>query len=515
MNRQQTPFVRKIIYLAIIAGLLYPLTLLGKPSTADATGRFKSKGGMLAQLRDENHLGQANLGEIDPSSEAIKLATLGMRGVAVNVLWTKVNHYRKVEDWTSMSATLEQIKKLQPNFIAAWRFQGWNLAYNISVEFDDYRDRYYWVIRGINFLKEGTEYNEREPILLWDMGHFISQKIGRSDEHRLFRKMFVADDDFHGNRPYGERDNWLVGRGKFLETEQAIADGKKMKGQSPLIYFSNAPLCLIYYAIALEEEGQFNEATRNAWDQAAKSWQAYGQRELPDAEGKPYRMAEMENHAAKWGEIRKQLSDLVGDDVEAQLVAQLREALPAEAKEALDTRPEDRSIQQHQKALMAAQQLVVTSQNLAKAAPPEKRSAAQKLADEADQKLALVQYIDTSRNIVNYLYWLARCQAERTDTALAAHQALFEADKAYRDVEFELAVELYEKSFQSWRKLLDEYRPLMADSALGEDLVRSIKRYERCLKELKQDFPQPFILQDVRDEHEMVEPGTQAPKPAG
>ena len=323
MNRRQ-PFIRKIVYLALIAGLLFPLTLLSKPSTADATGRFKSTGGVLAQMRDKYHLGQANLGEIDPSSEAIKLATLGMRGVAVNVLWTKLNHYRKVEDWTSTSATLEQIKKLQPNFIAAWRYQAWNLAYNFSVEFDDYRDRYYWVIRGINFLKEGTEYNDREPILLWDMGHFISQKIGPSDEKRLFRKMFVADDDFHGNRPYGERDNWLVGRGKFLEAEQAVADGKKMKGQSPLIYLSNAPLCLIYYAMALEDEGQFNEVTRNAWDQSAQSWQAYGEREIPGADGLPYRMSEMELHATKYAELRRKIEELAGPNAETNIIERKR-----------------------------------------------------------------------------------------------------------------------------------------------------------------------------------------------
>ncbi len=97
------------------------------------------------------------LGEIDPTSETIKLATLGMRGVAVQLLWNSAHQYQKEEDWTSLSAVLEQIIRLQPNFFSVWDFQAHNLSYNISVEFDDYRDRFYWVMKGIEFFKDGAQ----------------------------------------------------------------------------------------------------------------------------------------------------------------------------------------------------------------------------------------------------------------------------------------------------------------------------------------------------------------------
>ena len=166
---QRARFIRKIVYVCVIAALLLPLSWLSQPETSD------SKGGLLAQMRKDNQLGQASLGEIDPASETIKLATLGMRGVAANILWEKANYYKKVEDWSSYSAALEQITKLQPNFVSVWIFQGWNLSYNISVEFDDYRDRYFWVIKGIDFLKEGTAYNKDEPRLMSTIGHTIAQ----------------------------------------------------------------------------------------------------------------------------------------------------------------------------------------------------------------------------------------------------------------------------------------------------------------------------------------------------
>jgi len=116
-----------------IAALLLPLSALSQPADS------RSAGGKLAQLRKEYQLSQANLGEIDPSSETMRLATLGLKPAAVTLLWDRANHYKKVEDWTNLSATLEQMTKLQPNFYSVWDFQAHNRSYNISDEFDDYR----------------------------------------------------------------------------------------------------------------------------------------------------------------------------------------------------------------------------------------------------------------------------------------------------------------------------------------------------------------------------------------
>ena len=63
MNERRT-FVRKIVYVLIMVVLLFPLYALS---------------GKLSVLREDNKLSQADLGEIDPNSEALKLATLGLR----------------------------------------------------------------------------------------------------------------------------------------------------------------------------------------------------------------------------------------------------------------------------------------------------------------------------------------------------------------------------------------------------------------------------------------------------
>ena len=155
---ERTSFYRKIGYGIAIVVLCFSDRLAQRAGNHHAARAAGSP-----NCATEYGLSQVNFGEVDPASETIKLATLGLRGVAVNLLWEKANYYKKVEDWTNLTATLEQLAKLQPNFITFWKFQAWNLTYNVSVEFDDYNDRYYYVRRGIEFLKEGEQYNIDNP----------------------------------------------------------------------------------------------------------------------------------------------------------------------------------------------------------------------------------------------------------------------------------------------------------------------------------------------------------------
>ena len=96
---QNASFIRKIIYGCGIIVLLFPLFLLGQPATTSPDGSRDgssgSAGGKLAQLRSEYGLSQAELGQIDPASETMKMATLGLRAFAANILWTKANYVQE------------------------------------------------------------------------------------------------------------------------------------------------------------------------------------------------------------------------------------------------------------------------------------------------------------------------------------------------------------------------------------------------------------------------------------
>ena len=98
----RSSFVRKIIYLVVIAFLLVPLFWLSQPATRGVEEAQGSPGGQLARLRDQFGLSETQLGDVDPTSETIKLATLGMRGVATVFLWEKANTFKMKKDWTSL-----------------------------------------------------------------------------------------------------------------------------------------------------------------------------------------------------------------------------------------------------------------------------------------------------------------------------------------------------------------------------------------------------------------------------
>ena len=134
--------INRIIYVVLILLCIYPLYMLGQPSTLKKTdgGEEVTPGGKLSQIRMEKGLAEVNLGEIDPTSSTIKLATLGLRGVAVAILWHQSQEFEKRLDWNNVIATSNQIIRLEPHFISVWEFLGWRLSYNASAEFDDYRE---------------------------------------------------------------------------------------------------------------------------------------------------------------------------------------------------------------------------------------------------------------------------------------------------------------------------------------------------------------------------------------
>ena len=78
---------RTIIYILAMVALLFPLFYLGKPPTKGS--------GKIAELRSRYSIGQADLGKLDPASESMKLATLGMRGIAASILWMQADHYKE------------------------------------------------------------------------------------------------------------------------------------------------------------------------------------------------------------------------------------------------------------------------------------------------------------------------------------------------------------------------------------------------------------------------------------
>lgn len=486
-------FIRKIVYACAIAALLLPLSWLSQPETTE------TKGGVLAQMRSEHQLSQAQLGEIDPASETIKLATLGMRGVAANILWTKANEYKKTEDWVGYSASLEQIAKLQPNVVSVWIFLGWNLTHNVSVEFDDYHDRYYWVIKGINYRQDGTKYNRDSPRLLSDIGWTIAQKIGRADEHLQFRRLFREDDDFNGSRPLAQRDNWLVGREWLLMAEQAAARGVAVRGERPVLFYSHPVMCLVNYAEDLEEEGTFGEVAKNAWKKAADAWTELSNRDLPTLSNVAVRLGDKEPFDEKSRVAQAELAKLTPPGLREKIEQEKLATLTDVEREARET-PDDRRSKEHKDAIYATvEKMQIPHLEIADRITGENHAAALRAAEEATYADLMSKLIDIERDIVYYNYWLLRCQIEPNDDTLEARKLIYEGDQAFNAAQLVKSRDLYVQGLSRWRQVLDAHPALLNDSSMTDPLMDSIKRYRSVLHQLDERFPQPFVLQDVID----------------
>lgn len=500
-------FYRKVAYAAAIILLLIPILWLGAPSSRGGKGAPDEPGGKLSQLRSEAKLGQADLGAIDPASETIRMATLGLRGMAVTMLWSKANEYKKTEDWTAFQATLDQLARLQPYFVKVWQYQAWNLSYNVSVELDNVRDRFYYVKQGIQYLKDGIVYLRDNPSLLDDLGWFCGNKVGRADEHEQYRRLFKLDDDLHpDSRLPEDRDNWLVSKEWYEQAISAVDDRKQPLGtKNPTTFFDSTARSQMSYAEAIEEEGVFRDRARQAWKLGSELWKAYGSREMRSTQGFLIRLVDLQKWEERSKELQTELEALVPGTVErmrAEAVANLTPQQLALLK-GLPAEPSEEDYKLYEEASETAN--ITPDKIAARIAKdePEKASRARRIAKEIDDAQQRINSISTNRDVSNYDYWDARGEVEQTADALNARLFAHEARRAFRDeADPTTAKELYEKSFDLWANVLRSSPALGPESVMGSEVMDIIEEYNSVLEQLDlsladKDVSDRFALWDV------------------
>jgi hypothetical protein len=107
--------------------------------------------------------------------------------------------------------------------------------------------------------------------------------------------------------------------------------------------------------------------------------------------------------------------------------------------------------------------------------------------------------IDRYRDIVNFDFWKACCEAEVTEPALKARESTWRADTEFAAARLQSARQAYEESFAAWREVLDASKVLREDPLTADDIVEVVGRYRQLLEQLDEPFPSPFVLQDMVD----------------
>src|SRR6476661_1304565 len=137
----------------------------------------------LNRQRAEPELGLTRgvgLGSNAPPVLAFTTVALGgFRGLIANALWIRANDLQQDGKYFEMVQLADWITKLQPDIVTVWVHQAWNMAYNITVKFPDHQDRWIWVKRAIELLRDqAIKYNPKEPLLYRELGWIFQHKMG-------------------------------------------------------------------------------------------------------------------------------------------------------------------------------------------------------------------------------------------------------------------------------------------------------------------------------------------------
>ena len=437
---------RKLMYLGGIILLLIPIIWLGgppEPASVNPTGGTRSEGspgGTLAQKRVEYGLGESDLGNVDPASSTMNLLLLGFRGIATSMLWMDAQKQQREKDWAGLRATTESIILLQPHFLKVWHFQGWNLAYNVSAEWDGVADRYYWVKEGIKFFQKGRDRNARYAELYWYVGDTTGKKIGRADESKQYRRYFMHDPDetrFGGGpdqavNPHGV-DNYVEASTQFQLANDTIDEKYHIEQHIMSGYLFRAyPIRALFdYATALQRDGKFGEVCQNVWSEAFRDWTTrYGRMEF--------------------------IVDVGSDQVKIHL------EVPADEL----------------KKMLAAE-----------------------VANQVPDQLRPSNWVERYQNTANYRYWRTRSLIESEKEMAEAHREIYEAEQALDRADEATARRLYLSGMTKFEKKLNEYPELKDEDETVEEGLLAVMGWQLALELADEDIPENFPLKEMWESH--------------
>src|SRR5438552_5252102 len=149
--------------------------------------------------RDREQLGLTRIEPLENAPPVLAFTTValgGFRGLISNALWMRASDLQDEDKFFEMAQLADWITKLEPHFVQVWLVQGWNMAYNISVKFKDFSDRWRWVERGIELLRdEGLRYNPNEILIYRELAWFFQHKMGANlDDANMYYKRQWAEE---------------------------------------------------------------------------------------------------------------------------------------------------------------------------------------------------------------------------------------------------------------------------------------------------------------------------------
>src|SRR4051812_36611975 len=89
----------------------------------------------------QHDLTETNLGKVELGGSISRFVLSSFRGPLVCGLWWDALAQQEKHNFAQLELLIKALTKLQPHFKGPWKYQGWNLAFNVSVEFDRAQDK--------------------------------------------------------------------------------------------------------------------------------------------------------------------------------------------------------------------------------------------------------------------------------------------------------------------------------------------------------------------------------------
>src|SRR5436190_19212233 len=175
---------------------------LYKPALVAAIIPLLALSGMMQRRLNDDRIGMGitrgePLGNTAPPVLVFTTVALGgFRGLIANALWIRASDLQEEDKYFEMVQLADWITKLQPHFTTVWVHQAWNMAYNISIKFNDMNDRWLWVLRGIELLRDrGLRFNPKEPLIYRELAWFFQHKLGQNldDGHEYYKHIWAEE----------------------------------------------------------------------------------------------------------------------------------------------------------------------------------------------------------------------------------------------------------------------------------------------------------------------------------
>jgi len=148
-------------------------------------------------IKKEDKLTDTTVVKNAPPVVAFVTIVLGsFRGLLADILWLRSTALQEEGKYYEMVQLASWMTKLQPRFTGAAAHLAWNMAYNISVTCSSHEDRWRWVNKGIELLRdEALVYNPADPVLYKELGWIYQHKIGNimDDANQYYKNRMALD----------------------------------------------------------------------------------------------------------------------------------------------------------------------------------------------------------------------------------------------------------------------------------------------------------------------------------